>query len=106
MEQEMQSRFALYIEAFNEARELAYDGQVAAGIVEQLRKDNRAAQIHAERHRTAVAQNAYSLDADGERLATPKQLGYLKRLGVKVKGSLTREAASALIDDALAEQAA
>lgn len=68
--------------------------EVAVVLVQEIGKDGRV-----ERMRFGPSVNAYTrLDANGDQPATGKQIGFLKRLGVEISQGLTKEHASALID--------
>ncbi|OHB49702.1 MAG: hypothetical protein A2Y10_05970 [Planctomycetes bacterium GWF2_41_51] len=63
-----------------------FTGSDAIVILQEMRKDARAAAI----------QKGYKTDMP----ATPKQLSYLKGLGIEISEGLTKKQASKLIEDA------
>ena len=67
-------------------------------ILQEIGKDGRV-----EKMRGVSDVTVASLDSNGEQLATSKQLGFLKRLGVKVPPGLSKLEASRLIDEAQAK---
>jgi len=90
----MQDTLKQYLELFEKARVKVSDDSIAMGLVEQVGKDLR---VQAMRGDSAEEQSS------GEtQLATDKQIGFLKRLGVSVNSSdrLTKIQASKLIDEA------
>jgi hypothetical protein len=95
-DKEMQSKWTAYVQAFEQVRQRAGDDQVAMAIVSEVAKDARAAQIRAER------QASRATDSNGEASegATVRQIAYLKTLGVRLPDKLTKQEASALIDEA------
>ena len=71
------------------------DEATAVALVQEIGKDGRV-----EKMRGFPETTVASLDSNGEQLATSKQLGFLRRLGVKVPQGISKVEASRLIDDA------
>ena len=83
-----------YIKLYEEIKERVQDEQLAATILREVAKDRRMAEI-------AEAKS----NGSGDMSATPKQIGYLKKLGVEIEPGLTKARASELIDEARAKGA-
>ena len=101
--EEMRPKAEMYIGLFEDLKTRMGDAWAAVAILQEISRDVRAEAIRAERQ--AVRTNM------SEEPASPKQLEYLRDLGIKVLATgrrkvLTKQAASALIDQALAEEAA
>lgn len=115
MEQEFMTGMEKYLEVFRSVRDEVGDDAIALSIVEQLGKDARTSLIQAERANgnsgdtarvSSWTDNGYDFDSDGDQ-ATPKQLGFLKSLGVKdVPSGTSKSDASAMIDAAQLKKAA
>ena len=90
----MQDTLKQYLELFEKARVKVSDDSTAMSLVEQVGKTLRTQQMRGE-----SAEEQISGDTQ---LATDKQIGFLKRLGVSVNSSdrLTKIQASKLIDEA------
>ena len=86
-----------YIELFEKLRQSVSDEQTAVAILQEIGKDGRV-----EKMRGFPETTEASLDSNGEQPATSKQLGFLRRLGVKVPQGISKLEASRLIDDAQA----
>lgn len=82
-----------YLALFNEIEKRTGDDAVALAILEQIGKDTRMAALQARER----ANGSEGADVP----ATSKQLAFLARLGVPVEPGLTKQGASALIDEAL-----
>lgn len=91
MKEEMQGKLDFYLEAFQAAKQRVNSDQVASVIVQELAKDARMAQQRA--HESGQSESA-----------TSKQVEYLKKLGVTIPVGLTKQAASGMIDSALARE--
>jgi len=87
--EEIQKRLNLYLEALEEARKRVGDEQVAIAIIHEVAKDVRMERMRMER------------EASNGQPATPKQLEYLKSLGVSAPEGVTKKEASRMIDEAL-----
>ena len=81
-----------YINLYEEIKSKVQDEQLAATILKEIAKDKRMMEIAAKNN-------------GNNNKATDKQIGYLKRLGVKIEPGLTKQRASELIDEATAEGA-
>lgn len=104
MENKNEDRVRAYIELYRELMSQVGDEAVAAAILEQIGKDARVERMAAER--TGRSEwRPHDRQSDGEQAATPKQIGWLKRAGIVVPSGTTKAAASAMIDEALAQQA-
>lgn len=95
-DKEMQTKLTGYVQAFEQIKQRVGDDQVAMAIVSEVAKDTRAANIRAERQ----ANRTTDSNADASESATVRQIAYLKTLGVRVPDKLTKQEASALIDEA------
>jgi len=93
-----------YLSQFEELKQRAGDAGVAAAIMHELAKDRRAMLIRAER--AFEARRGGSSGAAESEAASAKQRQFLRKLGVSVPEGLSRAAASRLIDETLAAQAA
>ena len=92
-----EQKIEAYVEIFEDAKRRVGNDEAAIAIVEQIGKDTRTAQIWAERNGNGDG-NTLAASSNGE-LATSKQIGYLKRLGVDVPKGMTKEDASQKIDE-------
>lgn len=95
---EMQSNLDMYTKVFNQIKENVKDEQVAAVILQEVARDRRVQQNRAERQ------------AEQEKLArepaTPRQLEFLRNLGMTIPAGLTKQEASLLIDEGRAKRLA
>lgn len=99
-----------YVAEFEQIKHRVGDDQVAAVILEQIAKDARTERIAATRSRNGAG-NGWNHpkrnddnNANGNGApATEKQREYLQDLGVNVPKRLTKDEASALIDEATTE---
>jgi len=82
-----------YFDLYNSIKGLVGDRDVAMVILQEIAKDNRAAQIRRER-----------LQRD-KGPATDRQKAYLRKLGVDFGPEITFKQASRLIDEALGREA-
>ena len=107
METQTQTQVNSYVELFKQIKEEVGDSQIAAQLVEQIGKDRRTAILRGfERvssSKSSFAENGKGNDKD-EQEATPKQLGYLRQLGMEIPENLSKKQASEMIDQALAGQ--
>ena len=85
-----------YLKLFDDIKARTSDERTALGILQEVNKDIRMAQIRAER-------NGDNSNGDAAP-ATVRQKNYLKRLGVKIPAGLTKQQASALIDEELEKE--
>ena len=100
--EEIEGQLDFYASVFNDARDKVNDEQVALAIVEQVGKDMRMKQIFDERRERLSSRQDSGSESNDDRPATEKQIGYLRRLGVKeIPAGLTKKAASQMIDEAL-----
>lgn len=101
IQQQIQSRLDEYVRVFDEAKKLVNDDAVAIAIVGQIGKHLRVEQMAEQRRQRFQSKSAVRSNENGDEiLATTKQLGYLKKLGVGVPTGLTKSRASELIDEA------
>lgn len=91
---DLRGRVTEYLELYKEIRAKTQDERAAWTILQEVSKDMRTSQIREER------QNGES-NIQG---ATPKQVQYLKNLGVDIPAGLTKQEASAMIDEAKARE--
>lgn len=89
MDKNMQVRLDNYFELFQEINQRVNDEKIALSLLQEAAKDRRTEEIREERD-----------NKNGEQ-ATPKQLQYLKSLGIKAQPGLTKKEASMLIDEEL-----
>ena len=94
---ENEQRIEEYATQLTQLTERVGDAQIAMQLVTEIAKDRRAALIHAERtgNREAGEQKRV-IDVGAP--ATSAQLGMIKRLGGKPSPSMTKGAASELIE--------
>lgn len=90
-----------YLKLFDDIRARTGDDRTAVTILQEVKKDLRMAQIRAERENSNGKSN--SNGNDNGVLASAAQIGYLKKLGVKIPIGLTKKQASSLIDEATAK---
>ncbi|MCH8823238.1 MAG: hypothetical protein IH984_06980 [Planctomycetes bacterium] len=91
--EDIQMKVDFYADAFEKTHVRVGNGELASMIVPQIGKDLRTAQIQNA--------NGNSCKSNGDVAATPKQLAYLKRLGVSFEEGLSKKQASELIDEAV-----
>ena len=100
--EQIQLRVKAHVEAFEVALKKCHDGPTAIAVMQEIGKDYRMKQISLEQK--MLNGNGYSgsfsPSGTGEKLATEKQLNYLKTLGVDHEDGLTAKEASSLIDAA------
>ncbi len=99
---EINGRVAEYVDLFQQIKEQVGDDQVAMGLVTEVSKDRRVQQLREERRGDKPMAVLYS----EEQPATPKQLEFLKDLGLRVPRNVTKRRASEMLDEALAKEAA
>ena len=102
--EEIQAKIDAYAGAFTAAMKKLDDKDAAIALVQELGKDMRTKEIRSEwRSGLAVKRvTAGSSESSGDGVeATPKQIAYLERLGVDVPAGISKENASALIDEAV-----
>lgn len=98
-----------YIEMFETIRNRVGDDDIAVAVMHELSKDRRMAAIRAERQANLDAfdrKEAPVMPRGGRRMATKKQLEFLKDLGVEPDADMTSEEASRAIDEARARRKA
>ena len=83
-----------YIELFESIQQKLPEAKdkegIALAIMQELAKDRRMEEIKANGN------------GNGDKPATPKQMAYLKKLGIKPGEEITKAEASKLIDEAVA----
>jgi hypothetical protein len=94
MEIETQEQIESYVNLYGEIRKRVQDSAVCAAIIQQVGKDARMKQMHAWR----LNGNLNGVN-NGDEPATEKQIAYLKRMGIEPPHGLTKQSASALIDE-------
>ena len=94
--EDIQTKVDFYADAFEKANARVGNGELASLIVQQIGKDLRTAQIQGA--------SGNSGNSNGDVPATPKQLAYLKRLGVPFEEGLSKKQASELIDEAKGQE--
>jgi hypothetical protein len=83
---------------FNSVKSKTGDERIALGILQEVKKDMRTAQIHDER-KNGNGNSSWNRSVESIP-ATASQVNYLKKLGVEVPVHLTKKAAPELIDEA------
>jgi hypothetical protein len=91
MESQTQSTLDAYTSLFHTLKQRVGDGVAAAAIMQEVTRDRRAQQIRDERQTERGEQESGS--------ATQKQIEFLKDLKMDIPQGLTKQAASALIDE-------
>ena len=85
-----------YLELLKEIKQKTGDERTALAILQEVNKDVRMDRISFER----TNKDPWA----GAKPASARQMNFLKKLGVEVPDVLTKEAASALIDEELGKQ--
>ena len=98
IQQTSAERLSFYLNLYEQIRRQVGNEQVAASILQEIGKDRRASIIHSSRQ----ADTGLRSNENSSQPATPKQLKFLKQLGVQVSENLTKKEASDLIDRAQA----
>ena len=98
MESQTQSTLDAYTSLFHSLKQRVGDAVAATAIMQEVARDRRAQQIRDERQAKRAEEN-------GEP-ATQKQLEFLKDLKMDIPQGLTKQAASALIDEGRARRLA
>ncbi len=93
-QEEVQTKIDFYADAFEKANAKLGNAELASLIVQQIGKDLRTAQIQGT--------GGNSGNSNGTQ-ATPKQLAYLRRLGVPFEEGITKQRASEMIDEAVGQ---
>ena len=89
-----QQELEKYVDLYQQVRSTVTDAAAAAEIVNQIGKESRM-------HRMMNGRSpGRSVSSGGDQPASERQLGYLQSLGIKVESGLTKQQASALIDEA------
>jgi hypothetical protein len=98
MEPESQSTLEAYASQFHTLKQRVGDAGAATAILQEVARDRRAQQIRAEKQ-------VGRTELNGEP-ATAKQREFLKDLKINIPQGLTKQAASALIDEGIAKRVA
>ncbi len=98
METETQTTLEGYTSLFHTLKQRVGDAVAATAILQEVARDRRAHQIRAERQAERGEQDSES--------ATQKQIEFLKNLKMDIPQGLTKQAASALIDEGRARRLA
>ena len=103
--EEIKNKLSTYMDAYSLALKKLGDTEAALGVVQELGKDLRTEAIRSEWQRgIAVRKADRASGANGDAgdgvEATPKQLAFLKRLGVK-ETPASKQEASEMIDNAV-----
>jgi phage gp37-like protein len=96
-----------YIELFEALRNRVGDDAIAVAVMHELSKDRRMAELRAERQTKLDAferERATTKPRAGQRVATKKQLDFLRDLGVEPRADMTSDEASRAIDAAQAKR--
>ena len=91
-----------YLEVCERVKPVVEDAAIVAAVIEQCGKDSRCAMMM--NGRSIGNGNGHS-GGNGDELATEKQLGFMKKLGVNVPDQCSKREASRLIDTAQANAA-
>ena len=89
-------RLKHYLGLFEEVLKKVNDEATAIALVQEIGKDGRVQAMHRFPERAVI-----SSDGNGEQMATAKQLGKLRYLGVSIPQKLSKSEASRLIDQAV-----
>ena len=81
-----------YLQTLENIRRRVGDDHLAIAVLQEVAKDSRMEQIRAERA------------GNNSEPATEGQIQFLKKLGVSIPGHLSKQEASALIDEARAKE--
>lgn len=92
----LDAKVSEYLDLIQGLKDKVGDEKAAWAIIQEATKDLRMAQIREERSNGVVAGDDES--------ATPRQVSFLNRLGVRIPAKLTKTEASALIDKRLDEE--
>jgi hypothetical protein len=96
------SKVQEYLELLEEIRSKVDDQMVAVELLREVAKDRRMEQIKAERK--GLIEVSHDDNGNGQP-ATLKQKEYLLDLGVKIPQKLSKQKASELLEEALAQRA-
>lgn len=96
MEKTEIERIESYVVLFNEIKRRTSNDEIAIAILAQIGKDSRLAKMQSRERRSEMR--------SGEQPATQKQRAFLERLGTKIPDGLTKAQASAMIDEAVAQE--
>lgn len=100
MEAETQSTLEGYTSLFHTLKQRVGDAVAATAILQEVARDRRAQQIREER------KAGREREEEDSEPATQKQLEFLKDLKMDIPQGLTKQAASALIDQGKAKRLA
>jgi len=89
MDDKIQEKLSSYLEILKQISKNTGDERTAVSLLQEIMKDLRMEQIRQERGFNG---------ANGDALATEKQISYLKSFGAVIPEGLTRQQASQLID--------
>ena len=89
---DVENKTKFQVQIFGAIRARVQNDEIALGILREVNKDRR--------QEIAMAGRKSNEFRSGNEPASESQLNYLKRLGVKVEGSLDRKTASRMIDEA------
>ena len=89
MDENIQAKLESYLELFEEIRQKTGDERTALSLLQEVSKDRRMEEIRQEK------------EAKNSEPATEKQKNFMKKLGIKVPKSVTKQEASVLIDEEL-----
>jgi hypothetical protein len=94
MKFDMQSKLEEYLKLLEQIKQKTTDERTAVSLLQEVSKDRRSAEIREERE----TKNGEPKDSEP---ATPKQKQYMKKLGIEFPATVTKQEASALIDEEL-----
>lgn len=98
-------KVAEYLALLDEIRSKVGEELVAVEILREISKDRRMEQIRAERRGLVeVSHDAQSDNGNGTMPATLRQKEYLLDLGIKIPQGLSKQKASELLEEAIAQR--
>ncbi|MFH1023483.1 MAG: hypothetical protein V1809_08835 [Planctomycetota bacterium] len=92
-----QDMIGQYYGLFEQIRRMTTSDEIALAILQEMGKDARMSRMQTQREN----RNGNGDFSSSENTpATPKQIGFMKKLGIEVRNGLTKREASTLIDEA------
>ena len=89
MKFDMQSKLDEYMRLLEQIKQKTQDERTAMSLLQELSRDRRSAEIREEKGAEQVIP------------ATEKQKNFMKKLGIKFPGEVTKQEASVMIDEEL-----
>ena len=94
MKFDMQSKLDEYLRLLEQIKQKTTDERTAVALLQEVSKDRRSAEIREERETKGS-------DNSNGQPATEKQKQYMKKLGIRFPGTVTKQEASMLLDEEL-----